>query len=66
MTEQQPGIAASQPFAAGDNHTLKLFAGCGLALVAVAISYRGKSAIRDVAKALGLPPDQVKGTKLVS
>lgn len=29
------------------------------ALVTVAISYRGKSAIRDVAKALGLPPDQV-------
>lgn len=29
------------------------------ALVSVAISYRGKSAIRDVAKALGLPPDQV-------
>ncbi|RPE79984.1 error-prone DNA polymerase [Vulcaniibacterium tengchongense] len=29
------------------------------ALVAVAISYRGKSAIRDVARALGLPPDQV-------
>lgn len=29
------------------------------ALVAVAISYRGRSAITDVAKALGLPPDQV-------
>ncbi len=29
------------------------------ALTAVAISYRGKSAIRDVAKALGMPPDQV-------
>ncbi|KGM56319.1 DNA polymerase [Lysobacter daejeonensis GH1-9] len=29
------------------------------ALTAVAISYRGRSAIRDVAKVLGLPPDQV-------
>ncbi len=29
------------------------------ALTAVAISYRGRSAIRDVAKTLGLPPDQV-------
>ncbi len=29
------------------------------ALTAVANSYRGRSAIRDVAKALGLPPDQV-------
>jgi error-prone DNA polymerase len=29
------------------------------ALTAVATSYRGRSAIRDVAKALGLPPDQV-------
>ena len=29
------------------------------ALTAVAIQYRGRSAIRDVAKALGLPPDQV-------
>lgn len=29
------------------------------ALVAVAISYRGRSAIRDVARAIGLPPDQV-------
>ncbi len=29
------------------------------ALTAVAISYRGRSAVRDVARALGLPPDQV-------
>jgi len=29
------------------------------ALAATVISYRGKSAVRDVAKALGLPPDQV-------
>ncbi len=29
------------------------------ALTAVAISYRGRSAIRDVARALGLPMDQV-------
>jgi error-prone DNA polymerase len=29
------------------------------ALTAVAISYRGRSAVRDVAKVLGLPPDQV-------
>jgi len=29
------------------------------ALTAVATSYRGRSAIRDVAKALGMPPDQV-------
>ena len=29
------------------------------ALTAVATQYRGRSAIRDVAKALGLPPDQV-------
>ncbi|WP_223807198.1 error-prone DNA polymerase [Montanilutibacter psychrotolerans] len=29
------------------------------ALTAVATSYRGRSAIRDVARALGLPPDQV-------
>ena len=29
------------------------------ALTAVATEYRGRSAIRDVAKALGLPPDQV-------
>ena len=29
------------------------------ALTAVAIRYRGRSAIRDVARALGLPPDQV-------
>ncbi|WP_240732401.1 MULTISPECIES: error-prone DNA polymerase [Dyella] len=29
------------------------------ALAATVISYRGKSAIRDVAKAMGLPPDQV-------
>ncbi len=29
------------------------------ALTAVAICYRGRSAMRDVAKALGLPPDQV-------
>ncbi|HEY0660731.1 MAG TPA: error-prone DNA polymerase [Lysobacter sp.] len=29
------------------------------ALTAVVIRYRGRSAIRDVAKALGLPPDQV-------
>ncbi len=29
------------------------------ALTAVAIQYRGRSAIRDVARALGLPPDQV-------
>jgi error-prone DNA polymerase len=30
------------------------------ALAATVISYRGKSAVRDVAKALGLPPDQVE------
>ena len=29
------------------------------ALTAVAIQYRGRSAVRDVAKALGLPPDQI-------
>ena len=29
------------------------------ALTAVAISYRGRSAVRDVARVLGLPPDQV-------
>ena len=29
------------------------------ALTAVAISYRGRSAVRDVARALGLPPDQI-------
>jgi error-prone DNA polymerase len=29
------------------------------ALTAVAIQYRGRSAMRDVAKALGLPPDQI-------
>ncbi len=29
------------------------------ALTAVAISYRGRSAVRDVGRALGLPPDQV-------
>ncbi len=29
------------------------------ALAATVICYRGKSAVRDVAKALGLPPDQV-------
>ena len=29
------------------------------ALAAVAISYRGRSAVRDVARALGLPPDQI-------
>jgi error-prone DNA polymerase len=29
------------------------------ALAATVISYRGKSAVRDVARALGLPPDQV-------
>ena len=29
------------------------------ALTAIATSYRGRSAMRDVAKALGLPPDQV-------
>ncbi|WP_428999386.1 error-prone DNA polymerase [Stenotrophomonas acidaminiphila] len=31
------------------------------ALTAVATQYRGRSAIRDVAKALGLPPDQING-----
>ena len=31
------------------------------ALTAVATQYRGRSAIRDVAKALGLPPDQIDG-----
>jgi error-prone DNA polymerase len=30
------------------------------ALTAVATQYRGRSAIRDVAKALGLPPDQIR------
>ncbi len=30
------------------------------ALTAVATQYRGRSAVRDVAKALGLPPDQIK------
>jgi len=30
------------------------------ALTAVAIRYRGRSAIRDVAKSLGLPPDQIE------
>jgi error-prone DNA polymerase len=30
------------------------------ALTAVAIRYRGRSAVRDVAKALGLPSDQVE------
>ena len=29
------------------------------ALTAVVICYRGRSAVRDVGKALGLPPDQV-------
>src|SRR3546814_18238919 len=32
------------------------------ALTAVAIQYRGRSAIRDVARVLGLPPDQEIGS----
>jgi drug/metabolite transporter (DMT)-like permease len=37
MAEIQSGIAGSRPIQAGDHHVLKTLAGCGLALVAVAI-----------------------------